>query len=114
MPEGMGLDCGHYKWAQTQTHVELAVRIPPNVPSRQVRLGHRSLLPPACAPLEDRFDMHPKQLIRVRIACQKAQSVACVTSCVAAIVLQAMISAGYRMESPAAQVRLYSKADLFP
>ena len=36
VPPGMGLDCGHYKWSQTQTHVEVAVRIPPNVPSSQV------------------------------------------------------------------------------
>ena len=37
VPDSMGVDCGHYKWAQTLAHVEVTVRVPPNIPSHQVR-----------------------------------------------------------------------------
>lgn len=36
--DDMGLDCGRYKWQQNQSHVEVAVLVPPNVPSHQVPL----------------------------------------------------------------------------
>ena len=38
MADGMGLDCGRYKWQQNQSHVEVAVHIPPSVPSHQAPL----------------------------------------------------------------------------
>ena len=36
--DGMGLDCGRYKWQQNQSHVDVAVLIPSNVPSHQAPL----------------------------------------------------------------------------
>ena len=48
--DGLGLDCGHYKWQQNQSHVDVAVLIPPNVASHQAPLLP-TCLPPYCSSL---------------------------------------------------------------
>ena len=37
IPADMGMDCGHYKWYQNQSIVELAFPVPENVQPKEVR-----------------------------------------------------------------------------
>ena len=37
IPPGLGLDCERYKWAQSQSHVEVFFRLPDHVQPRQAR-----------------------------------------------------------------------------
>ena len=48
LPEDMGMDCGHYKWYQNQSFVELAFPLPEHTQPKEVRsCAHvsRALLP---------------------------------------------------------------------
>ena len=35
VPLSLGLDCGHYKWRQNQSHVEVFVPLPENLAAKQ-------------------------------------------------------------------------------
>ena len=37
LPPDMGLDCGHYKWYQNQSFVELAFPLPEHTQPKEVR-----------------------------------------------------------------------------
>jgi hypothetical protein len=43
VPPSLGLDCGHYKWRQNQSHVEIFVSLPGNLAAKQVRCYRRGL-----------------------------------------------------------------------
>lgn len=47
VPEGLGLDCGAYKWRQDQAHVEVFVLLPLAAAPRQVRGSVRAPAPAA-------------------------------------------------------------------
>lgn len=38
LPRELGLDCGRYKWRQSQSHVEVFVPLPPGLPRSRVRV----------------------------------------------------------------------------
>lgn len=38
VPQDLGVDCQTYKWRQNQSHVELYVKLPPNVLPKQVTI----------------------------------------------------------------------------
>lgn len=38
-PQGLGIDCGTYKWVQSQTELEVFVPIPENVKRQEVSLA---------------------------------------------------------------------------